>query len=55
MIRNWSQKDFSPRSVKDMTIFQISWKIQRGDPSMTKKNFVSDFDDIQNMKSLLYV
>ena len=49
------KKDFSSTSVEDIAIFQISWKIQRGDPSMTKKISVSDFDKIHNKKSLFHV
>ena len=38
-------------AFKDL-IFSIYQKIQRGDPSMSKKIFVSDFDKTQNLKSL---
>ena len=46
------KKEVSPTSVKGIIIFQISWKIQRGDPSMSKEFFISDFDEIQSMKLL---
>ena len=39
-IRNWSKEKFSPTSIEDIANFLISWKIQRGDPSMTKKYYV---------------
>ena len=42
-------------ALENIAIFWIFWKIQRGDPSMknfSQKNFVSDFNEIQNLKSL---
>ena len=42
-------------ALENIAIFWISWKIQRGDPSMknfSQKIFNSDFNEIQNLKSL---
>ena len=53
--RNWPKKNFSSMALENIAIFWISWKSQRGDPSMknlSQKIFVSDFNKIQNLKFL---